>query len=436
MICKVRQTIEKYSMLSGVKAVAVGVSGGADSMCLLEILSKLKQEYDIILKAVHINHNIRGKEALRDQTLVEDYCRKIGIECTVFSVDIPALSAEMGIGEEECGRIKRYECFSKVGCDCIATAHTLSDSIETMMFNLIRGTGTKGLCGIPAVRDNIVRPLIDCSRAEIEAYCCENDIPYVIDSTNLTDDYTRNFIRHNIVGRFSRINENYFSAVAGAMETLRAENDFLEKCKNELLVTARVNDSYNASSFADADPAVRRRAIADILAFHMQKDVEKRHIDLVDNAIVSGEGKIEIAKDLYVTVKNDAVSFERDTIPQDKWEAICKDNQFITPFGNYTIEEASSAECRNVNAFDADKIIGNLHMSSRREGDVFYSKKRNNTKTLKKLFNEESIPAHERNNIAILRDEKSVVWIDGFGTDGKYLPDINTKNVLIIKKDG
>ena len=129
MICKVRQTIERLGLLDGVKTLAVGVSGGADSMCLLEILSKLKLEYDIILKVVHINHNIRGDEALRDQKLVEAYCQKIGVECLVYSVDVPSLAKEMGIGEEECGRIKRYEAFNEAGCDAVATAHTLSDSI-------------------------------------------------------------------------------------------------------------------------------------------------------------------------------------------------------------------------------------------------------------------------------------------------------------------
>ena len=435
MICKVRQTIEKYNMFSDAKTMVVGVSGGADSMCLLEILSKLKQEYGIVVEVIHVNHNIRGQEALRDQTLVEDYCRKLGIMCTVHSLDIPKLSKEMGIGEEECGRIKRYECFAVSGCDCIATAHTLSDSIETMIFNLIRGTGTKGLCGIPPVRDNIVRPLIDCSRDEIETYCHENDIPYVIDSTNLTDDYTRNYVRHNIVGNFSEINKNYFGALSSAMEILRSEHDYLDKCKNELLNAAFTENGYKISVFAGADPAVRHRAIAHILDMRMLKDTEKRHIDLVDAAIIKGEGKIEVSKGLYVVLKDDIISFETEKSVADKWVVSCENNTFITPSGKFYMESALSAE-HNKNAVDADKIIGKLVMSSRRDGDRFYSKKRNNTKTLKKMFNEASIPAHERNNIAILRDEKDLIWIDGFGTDGKYLPDINTKNVLIIKKDG
>ena len=330
MICKVSQTIEKYNMFSGVKTVAVGVSGGADSMCLLEILSKLKQEYDIIPEAVHVNHNIRGQEALRDQILVEEYCRKLGIKCKVYSVDIPSLSIEMGIGEEECGRIKRYECFAEVGSDCIATAHTLSDSIETMMFNLIRGTGAKGLCGIPPVRDSIVRPLIDCSREEIEAYCRENEIPYIVDSTNLTDEYTRNFIRHNIVGKFSSVNENYFGALSGVMEILRSENDYLEKSRDDLLSGAYTEKGYKVSAFADAHPAVRRRALAYILDKQMHKDVEKRHVDLVDKAILNGSGKIELSKGFYIILKDDIISFESEKIIADKWEAKCENNTFTT----------------------------------------------------------------------------------------------------------
>ena len=436
MICKVRHTIEKYNLLENVHSLAVGVSGGADSMCLLEILSKLKQEYDIILKAVHINHNIRGEEALRDQRLVEDYCKKAGIECLVYSVDIPTLSKEMGIGEEECGRIKRYECFSEAGCDVVATAHSLSDSIETMIFNLVRGTGTKGLCGIPPRRDNIIRLLIDCSRKEIEAYCSENDIPYITDSTNLTDDYTRNFIRHNIVASFSKINENYESAISSAMETLRNENSFMENCKNAILEDCYSDDGYNTTTLVMADPSIRHRAVASILSLYMNKDVEKRHIDLVSGAIVNGEGKVEIAKDVYVIVKGYLLTIETSKDEAEEWFVSCENGVFNTHVGRFTVEAPLSAEYKVSDAIDADKIKGELVMSSRKEGDRFFSKTRKNTKTLKKLFNEAKIPSWERNNIAILRDDKNVIWIDGFGTDGKYLPDINTKNVLIIKKEG
>ncbi len=435
MICKVRQTIEKYALLDGVKSLAVGVSGGADSMCLLEILSKLKDEYDIILKAVHLNHNIRGEEALRDQKTVEAFCIKLGIECLVYSYDIPAISKEMGIGEEECGRIKRYECFSEAGCDAVATAHTLSDSIETMIFNLIRGTGTKGLLGIPHKRENIIRPLIECTRKEIEDYCSENDIPYVIDSTNLSDDYTRNFIRHNIVANFSKVNENYESSVLGTMEILRIENSYLENSKSSLLDRAACDNGYKISEFLNADTAVSRRAIAEILNSNMYKDVEKKHIDLVYKAVLDGKGKVEISKDLYVVVSEGILSVRKPDEFCDSWISENDNGLFVTPYGNYRLQSVS-AEYKGENLIDADKLIGDLNMSSRKDGDRFFDKKRGQSKTLKKLFNEKRIPPADRNGVAILRDESSVVWIEGFGTDGKYLPDINSKNVLIIKKEG
>lgn len=436
MICKVRKTIEKYGLLKDCKSIAVGVSGGADSMCLLKILSKLKSEYDIIIKVVHVNHNIRGDEALRDQTLVEDYCKFIGVECLVYSVDIPSISKEMGLGEEECGRIKRYECFANANCDVVATAHSLSDSIETMMFNLLRGTGVKGLCGIPPKRDNVIRPLIECTRKEIECYCAENDVPYITDSTNLTDDYSRNFIRHNIVSSFGNINESFESAIASAMDTLRTENAFIERCKDEIIESSKCDGGYKTSCLLSADTAVRRRVIAEILGQYMKKDIERRHIDLVVEAILNGDGKIEISKDLYVVINENFISFENKIIEAQEWETTGYKGVFETPAGIFNLYEASSDECKSINAIDADKIIGKVYMSSRRQNDSFYSKLRQNTKSLKKLFNEAKIPSLERNNIAVLRDDKNLIWIDGFGTDGKYLPDINSKNILIIKKEG
>jgi tRNA(Ile)-lysidine synthase len=283
----------------------------------------------------------------------------------VYSVDIPALAREMGIGEEECGRIMRYECFTLADCDAVATAHSLSDSIETMVFNLIRGTGVKGLCGIPPRRDNIIRPLIDCTRKEIEAYCKGNNIPYITDSTNLTDDYTRNFIRHNIVASFSKINENFESAVSSAMETLRVENAFSEKCKEETIKLAECDKSYKRSVLISADTAVRRRAIAEILGRYMKKDVEKRHIDLVDNAVMNGEGKIEITKDLYVVVTESLISVESKEDESQEWEIKGDNGVFETPTGRFKIENASSAEYKNINAIESCKldITVRVHLS-------------------------------------------------------------------------
>ena len=201
MICKVRDTLIKYSMLENTDEIIVGFSGGADSTCLLYILNLLKDEFDFKIHAAHVNHSLRGNESERDEKFVRDFCEKNSIKLSVLKVDIFKMSKIEGKSLEECGREVRYNFFNSLCANKskIATAHNLNDCEETMFFNLTRGSGLKGLCSIPAVRENIIRPLIRCSRDEIENFCKENSIQYVTDSSNLSDDYTRNKIRHNII---------------------------------------------------------------------------------------------------------------------------------------------------------------------------------------------------------------------------------------------
>ena len=437
MICKVKNTIEKHRMLENITSLAVGVSGGADSMCLLHILSKIKEEYGIILKAVHINHGIRGDEALRDENAVRAYCEKEGIELLVFHKDIPYLAKEMGLGEEECGRRVRYECFFEAHCDAVATAHSLSDSIETLIFNLVRGTGSKGLCGVPPVREgNIIRPLIDCTREEIEAYCKENAVPYVTDSTNLTDDYKRNFIRHNIVPVLSEVNEGYARNISSALEILRCESDFIDCEAKSLIESAKCEKGYSRGDFLAAHEAVRKRAVSILLRSKMNKSTEKRHIDLADKIILSGEGKTEISKDLYICCESDIIAFQSHKNLPEEWECAENEGRFNTPYGTFILTRGNASDFKNINAVDGDKLIGNLKMTSRRDGDRFYSKRRKNTKSLKKLFNEDKIPEEKRGEYAVLRCDDTLVWLEDYGTDGNFLPGENTENILIIKKEG
>lgn len=438
MICKVKNTIEKYHMLDNVKSVAVGVSGGADSMCLVNILSKLKEEYGILIKVVHLNHGIRGEEAKRDELTVKRYCEKNEIEFISFYRDIPLLAKERNIGEEECGRQERYACFDLARCDAIATAHTLSDSIETMVFNLLRGTGTKGLCGIPPKREkNVIRPLIDCTREEIENYCLENNISYVTDSTNLENEYKRNFIRHNIVPLFSDVNSGYGANIASALDILRCENDYIHSCALSILSEAKLESGYSRKHFIMAHEAVRKRAVALILSDKMTKSIERRHIDLVDDLILNGKGKIELNKHLYIACENDIIYFQSPKEQVEDWECLLNEgDKFFTPYGTFHLCHGNRSDLYDKNAIDGDKLINVLKMTNRKQGDKFYCAKRKNTKSLKKLFCEDKIPIQDRNKIAILRCGDNLVWVDNYGTDGRFLPGDKTKNILIIKKEG
>lgn len=431
MICKVKNTIERNSMLKGVSSVAVGLSGGADSMCLIDVLIKLKVQYDIIIKAVHVNHNIRGDEALRDENHVRAYCKEKGIELLCFSVDVPKLSKELSIGEEECGRIVRYECFEKAGCDVIATAHTLSDSVETVLFNLVRGTGSKGLSGISAKRSpDIIRPLIDCTREEIEVYCESENLSYVTDSTNLTDDYSRNFIRHKIIPSLSEINSDAVGAISKAADIIDEESSFIEECAMKLIADSETENGYKRELFEKAHSAVIKRAFRILLQEKMGKSVEYRHIILCEDAFINRKGKIEIGKDLYISLKGDIISFS-ESIDKTFWECSVKDKKAQTPYGEYELIKTDSAY-----GIDLSKIKGELKFTSRKDGDRIYLRKRKLTKSLRKLFNEMKIPEDKRNSLAVLRDGDKVVWVESAGIDGNYLSDEKKENNYIILKDG
>ena len=432
MICKVKSTIEKHKMLDGVGTVAVGLSGGADSMCLVDILIKLKVQYDIIVKAVHINHNIRGEEAKRDENHVREYCEKMGVELFVFSEDIPALSRQLVLSEEECGRKVRYECFSKAGCDVIATAHTLSDSVETSIFNLLRGTGSKGLAGISATRTpNIIRPLIDCSREEIEEYCKNENLSFVTDSTNLEDDYSRNYIRHRILPAFAEINPSYAESIAKTGEIINEESDFINEEAEKLLKASVVEKGYNKEAFLSVHSAVRKRAFRIILEEKMSKPVEYRHISLCEEAILRKNNRIELSKDLYISFESDIIQFYTLKKGVDFWSAEVTDFSAETPFGKFEIIRSYEGY-----GIDISKLSDKLVFSSKSEGDRIYLKKRKVTKSLKKLFNEMKIPAEERNKIAVLKDGENVVWVEGVGIDGNYLKKADTDEIYVIIKDG
>ncbi|MBQ8502799.1 MAG: tRNA lysidine(34) synthetase TilS [Clostridia bacterium] len=434
MICKVKRTIEKYDLLSQVKTVAVGVSGGADSMCLLSILGSLKEEYGIIIKAVHLNHNLRGEEAKRDESFVREYCALHGIELAVFSEDIAALSKKTGMGEEECGRMIRYRVFGEMNCDAVATAHSLSDSIETLLFNLSRGTALKGLCGIPAKREpNIIRPLIECTRKEIEDYCEKNHVPYITDSSNLSDDYMRNHIRHNLIPDISKINEGYENNIARCISSLSEDDDFLTRESEKLLKESKTDEGYKPSVLKKAHPAVRKRALAHILKSNMNKSTENRHVELFNEIVMKSGGKIEIGTDLYISVKGDIIFFQQRCEADGKWISEFIGDRTETPYGVYRL---CSSDKKEANAIDADKLHDKLYLSSRMQGDSFTFRKRGMTKSLKKLFNEMKIPQENRNRIPVLHDGQNVVWVENVGVNAFYTPDEKTKNIIIIKREG
>lgn len=240
MINKVEQTIKKYNLINKNDKIVIGVSGGPDSMCLLNILYNLKDKLGISIVVAHINHMIR-KEAEEETRYVEDFCEKIGVPCYVKRINVIQKATDEKIGTEEAGRKARYDFFEevciKVGANKIATAHNANDNAETILMNIFRGTGIQGLKGIEPIREGkFIRPIIECERTEIENYCQYNNLNPKIDLSNFENEYTRNKIRNIIIPEIKKeFNPNIISALNKLSVLAKQENEFIEKYIDELV---------------------------------------------------------------------------------------------------------------------------------------------------------------------------------------------------------
>ena len=199
MVEKVFKFIKENRIFDSGDSVILGVSGCADSICMLTVLCKLKHRLNLKLYVVHVNHGIRGGDALEDENFVKEFCEKENLSFFPYHINVPEIVKKTGMSEEEAGRRERYRIFyelaNELKSDKIAVAHNLNDNSETILFNMFRGTGIKGMTGIPVQRDKIVRPLLCVTRAEIEAYLDSLNISYCMDITNKSTEYTRNKIR-------------------------------------------------------------------------------------------------------------------------------------------------------------------------------------------------------------------------------------------------
>lgn len=440
MTNKVRAAIEKYDMLKNGSTVIIGLSGGADSTALADILLSLKDEFSLNLIAAHINHGIRGEEADRDEKFVENYCLKNNLPLKLLHADVPNEAKKTGESEEECGRRLRYAFFNSISDKAtIATAHNLNDSVETFLINVTRGTGTKGLLGIPPKRDNIIRPLIECTRAEIEQYCKEKNLSFVSDSTNLSNEYTRNKIRHTVIPVLNEINPSFPEAMKRLFDILNDDNNALDNLSQELINKALTEKGYSAEVLNASPEAVKKRAVSFLINKHTGNFPEKKHIDLVCS-ILKTEGAVEITKGSFAFVKNSVLFFGNKQSEIEKWLKKIEDfnSYIVSPYGEYRIKQIAIKDLQNVqkplleNAIDCDKIKGTVVLSSRLEGDKLSMHGRGNSKTLKKLFNEQKIPIENRNKIAVLHDDDGVLWVEGFGTDERAALTDKTKNIIII----
>ncbi len=421
----VKKTITEYKMISKGDKVVVALSGGADSVCLLHILNRLKAEYNFTLAAVHINHCIRGNESDSDEAFCISLCKSLDIPISTYRIDVPKLAESSGKSLEETARDVRYEKFSEcAGNGKIATAHTLSDNAETVIFNMIRGTGIKGLCGIPPVRDNIIRPLTDITREQVEDYLKQIGQDFKTDSTNLSDDYTRNRIRHKIIPIMKEINEGFFKSFAKGQSAVREENVFIEKLTSEAYEKHLKNNKL--VNMRDLSSVIRKRVISRFLTDN-KFPVSYDKINEI-NGLCEKDGKLNIIKNNFLIGKNGTISIHKTTKQTSDIEVPLKIGV------NRIFENKTLTAYENTNGsylIDMDKVSGSITLRNRRFGDKIKLSSRNFTSSVKKLLNE-NISADKRPFIQFLSDDEGLIFMENFGVAERVKTDENSINILSV----
>lgn len=441
------KAIEDNQLISQGDTVMVALSGGADSVSLLHMLVSIREEYNLILCAAHVNHLIRGDEAERDENFCRALCAKYGIELFVKKVDVPALAQQLKISEELCGRNIRYEFFdeiSKTKNSKIATAHTLSDNAETLIYNITRGTSVGGLCSIPVKRGYIIRPLIYCDREYIESYCLQNSLEYMTDSTNLTDDYTRNRIRHNVITELKKINPSFEATAKRLCEDASDVCAYIEKQTMAELEACKTDFGYNSKKIFALDKVLRRNALMKICREAGAFSVEHIHIELIEKILEAG-GAVDICNGYRAVVKQGVlrVSLKDRKNENSEKEIYLSDvlnSDFIFNGSEYSAKEISypfeKENDKNIIAITSSQMK-NVVIRTRLSQDKFTYPKRKITKPLRKVMNEMRIPQEIRDKILLVALENQIMWCECVGkSEFNEMEQEESIIYILIKKNG
>ena len=431
--------------------LVVGFSGGADSTALLDYLWRQREVLSLSVEAVHLNHGLRDAESDRDQAFVEGFCRQRQIPLTVRRVNIAA-AQQPGQSLETCGREARYRLFEEIACAWvgddrpvkIATAHTLSDDVETILFHLARGTALDGLCGIPRQRGRIVRPLLGCTREQVEDYCRRQGLSFVTDSSNSDPVYRRNYIRACLVPAFGQLNPAFPESVLRMREALEQDRDCLDQLAVQWLGNCRREGGLALAPLREAPEAVRRR-IALMLLEEWDLPREYSLVCTLTALMAEGKGRRELHPGCMAVVRRGILKMEQPVrvevtpvtiqlseIADGKShgvrveQLVFLDDLTCRQEKRLWLQVITSKDWENTKkiyenllffAVDYDTIIGSFQIRARQAGDQLALAGRNGSKTLKKLFSESGLSQLERQTRLVAADAQSVFWAEGFGAD-------------------
>lgn len=437
---KVKKTIEDHSLLKDGDTVICAVSGGADSMCLLTLMQKLSREMKLKVVAANLNHCLRGSESDGDSRFVETVCEIKGIPFYGKTVNVDIVAKARGLSLEEAGREERYRFFdelsARLGGAKVATGHNISDNAETVLFRLARGSGAKGLCGIRYRRGNIIRPLLDASRKEIEKYLVENAVMWREDSSNSQLCYSRNKIRHTVIPRLEEIQPSAVEKIVSCAKSIAEDEEYLSSLAEKLLSSALIDqDEYSTSAILGAPPPIARRAAAKLLEDWGARDISQEKIMAFLDFCTKPSGKrMDLNGDAYVlrsyyTVIKQSRQAERgfsytlrpgQKITHDNWEI------------SVSITDQRPREGRGIAVFDPEELFGTFTVRSRQDGDKI-KLKGGGSKKLQDMFIDLKIPQYLRSNIPVIAKGEEIIFVPPYRKTPRYEADTEAKNYLVIE---
>ncbi|HIT90303.1 MAG TPA: tRNA lysidine(34) synthetase TilS [Candidatus Merdenecus merdavium] len=470
MIGQVFEFVNKYHMIHSGDKVIVGVSGGADSVCLLFVLMELKKDLDFEVMVVHVNHGLRGEESDQDQYFVEHLCKTLDLFCMSVNVSAEDYGKEKGISTEEAGRELRYEAFEqaceKYGGNKIATAHNENDVSETVLLNLIRGSGLRGLKGIDPIRDHIIRPILCLTRDQIENYLENKQISYRTDRTNFEKEYTRNKIRLDVLPYMeNHINAKAISHIAHTARHISQAEAYLQRVahkKSKEIVIEQdpwviVIDTERLKKEEDIiQQYILRNCVG--MVSNQLKDISYHHIEslrmLNDNQVgkkvtlpygIYGEKGYDTLKIYREKTKSNqqgtnGKSEKREEHKEDTLSVVVpgtyRFQDFCITFSLEDVETAKIQENKYTKWFDYDTMKFGLLVRTRRPKDYLVIDRQGSKKKLKSYMIDEKIPRQLRDGIPLITDGSHILWVIGYRISEEYKVTKSTKNILKIQVDG
>lgn len=467
MYRQVKEYIIEYHMIRPGQTVLAGVSGGMDSMVMLHMLKRLQKEMGFLLAAVHVNHGIRGEEAMRDERLVEKTCREWGIREKSFFYDVPALARGQKKGVEEAAREVRKDAFRRAFEEisprkrgkwpdgaCVALAHNREDLAETMLHNLARGTGLRGISTMRPTGDGIIRPVLCLGREEIAEYAKKHGIVSVTDSTNLSDAYTRNRIRHHILPALQQaVNGKAAEHMAQTAVWAAQAEDYLSRQGAKLLAqTSREDGSYLLDEdFWSEEEVLKSYAILE--AFYrlsgQKKDFTAIHVKDT-KALMQRQPGRSICLPKGITARRVYEGISLSKIPEKimkESENKAKLMELPVPgecagvLGSFSCEiflhQGEKIEEKTYTKwFDYDKIVNNLCIRTRCPGDYMVIDQKGSKKKLSRIMIDDKIPGEKRDTCPLLVSGSEVLWMVGGRMNEKYKITPETVRILAVHYQG